>query len=188
MSLYWKSDKTKALILGFLALGSYAFMDRVIQVQPQALDFVLLPLALSSNGLLFVVASVLMFWNHGYYGLFAVGGLLLYHLIRKDWKLPVSYLLLIFPMLLLLLEYSSGIFRFTGGFENIQESQFWSNPLIFTVLYQRFLVFGYGVAAYSWILEICEETIVFRVRSEVSVDAWLFASVVDSECGSFRAV
>lgn len=138
---------------GLLVLGSFAYFDRVVQPQPQAIDFILLPMSylwfLTAKNRYFSVASVLMVWNHGIVSLSALGGTLLLKLKRHDWRtltvvaLGSSFILAISAWYIL-----GGLGNYGPRVDTNQELYFWSNPL-FVPLYLRFLIVGFPIAAYQ---------------------------------------
>jgi hypothetical protein len=143
---------TLAFYAGFLVLGCTAYLDRVVQPQPQALDFILLPLAF--YGFLFlkrkgyVVASVLMVWNHGLASLSALGGTLLGYLQRRDWKVIIAFLIGSSVILALTLVYLiPTLSHFQSATVNTQEWDFWHLPL-FVPFYLGFLIIGFPIAIY----------------------------------------
>lgn len=146
--LYTGRDR---LLAGVLVLSSYAYVDRIMQVNPQAITMILLPLAIlyyiqnERHG--FIAVSSLMIWTHGIVALSCLGGLFFQMLRRRQYKTLALILLLTAPVLATTFLYlPTTLEKFTSGFENNQERQFWSNPL-FTVLYQRLLFSGFFVAA-----------------------------------------
>jgi len=161
--LYWKDDKFSALLAGALVMGSYAFVDRAIQVNPQAITMILLPLALHSalrqkndamrQNKLLIATSTLMIWNHGLVSLACLGGIFLFLIARRHYKSLSWILLFSLPIIASQLYYlPSALQHFAGGFENLQEQQFWSNPLTFTALYQRIISLGFPIVSYLfWI-------------------------------------
>lgn len=152
MLIYWRRDKLLALLVGATVIGSYAYVDRLIQVNPQAITMILLPLALYSvirrQDKLLIVVSTLMIWNHGLVAIVCLGGVFLHLLIRRQWKPLLWILVFSTPILISTLYYlPAGLQHFSSKFENLQEAQFWTDPL-FTPLYQRLPALGFPLAAY----------------------------------------
>lgn len=149
MFLVWKHyGRQAAMLEGLLLLGSFAFVDRAMQVNPQALDLMLLPLAfytfLKKDRDGCVIVSLLMILNHGIVGLAAIGGMLLLQLHRKDYKTLLYFSLSSLSILGSQLWYlPQALARMSSGFETLQEAQFWNNPVVFTVLYQRLITVGF---------------------------------------------
>jgi hypothetical protein len=157
MFIMWKKIGAEAaLIGGFLMMGSFAFTDRAGQVNPQALDFILLPLAmlfcidgrnLDRANLGFIVTSSLMIWNHGVVGAAALGGLFVWKIWKKDFKPILASLIMSLPIIAVTLSYlPSALISMSGGFENLQEKFFWQNPVLFVLDYQRLIAVGFPLA------------------------------------------
>lgn len=149
--LYTGKDR---LLAGVLVMGSYAYIDRVIQVNPQAITMILLPLAIrfylnvEENKSGFIAASSLMIWNHGLVALSCLGGMFFLMLNRRQYKVLALILLLSSPVLATTIYYlPASLGKFSSGFENNQERQFWNNPSLFTALYQRLISTGFILVA-----------------------------------------
>ena len=149
---------TLSFFSGFLVLGCTAYLDRVVQPQPQALDFILLPVAffcylfLKRRG--YVFSSVLMIWNHGIVSLSALGGTLLGYVRKRDWNITFAFLLGSGLMLALTFAYLvPALNQFSSSAQNDQEYAFWHLPL-FVPFYLGFLIVGFPIAFYqasNWI-------------------------------------
>lgn len=156
------------LLIGLVVLGSYAFVDRAMQVNPQALDFILLSFAIyytavEVNDKKFVVASALMFWNHSFVALACLGGIFVMKLYRRHWKPLAWVLLLSIPVFIVSALFLPSLLPYLqlGVYENFQEQQFWANPLIFSIFYQRLPFVGFFIIAYRLIskkLSLLEST------------------------------
>ena len=149
----WKG-RVFGLLSGALVLGSYAFVDRSMQVAPQSLDMILLPLivlfALRNRVAQFVVLSVLLVFNHGTVSILILSGLFVYDVMKKHYR-PWLYVCM---GSLVVILYSSYYFLdslalMTGRMENLQEIQFWSNPLFFILGYQRLIALGFPILAWN---------------------------------------
>lgn len=139
-----------ALVAGLVALGSFAYVDRLIQVQPQALDLVLLPLAFYYRGKpkLFVAVSGLLIWNHGVIAVFLLLGLWLIRLYNKQvsWRNVLQIAVVSLPVMVpSFLMLSDGLNNFVGGYETIQETLFWTSP-VWVVCYLRLPIVGFVFA------------------------------------------
>ena len=145
MFLCWKHvDKRAAVWCGALLLGCFAFFDRVIQAQPQALDFVLLPVAFDAvldwKPKRFALVSFLLMLNHAPMSLVALIGAYAYSVVKHRHELR-NMMLIMSPLFLVaafLLAYLSRVdYLFAYNFfvsQNAQESAFWSNPLVYALL------------------------------------------------------
>lgn len=157
MWLWWKKDKMSSLVAGLLVMGSYAFFDRSIQVIPQALDMILLPLIIyySLHGnRRFIPLSALLIYNHGLVSLALLGGLYVWEWRKQRIKNVAYSLLQALPIIAISAYYFLDAFsRFTGSYETLQELQFWTNPL-FSLSYLRLLFLGIPLAIYLLIAEL----------------------------------
>lgn len=143
------------LIVGTLALGSYAFVDRGMQVIPQAIDFILFPLAIhfsyfDDDWKLKAIVCSLMVYNHGVVAVPLLGGLFLYDLLHKQWKPWLLIAVVCLPLIAVSAPYlvrSYGLM--SARTENLQEAQFLANPIVFMLLYQRLVFFGWVVLIYK---------------------------------------
>jgi hypothetical protein len=143
---------TPAFYGGLLVLGSLAYLDRVVQAQPQALDFVLLPLVfyfcLFGEGKRWVVSSVLMVWNHGLVSISAIGGSLIEQLRRGERRLFVAWAFgsgfILFASFYFLL---SGLSGYGGAVDTNQEYWFW-HSISFSFEYLGLLIVGFAIAVY----------------------------------------
>src|SRR4030042_847085 len=85
-----------AIVVLLLLIGSWGFMDRAIQVQPQAFDMILFPFSvysfLEKKKLAFIASNSVMFYCHSYYGLLLFGSFCMYFLMRRKgfWMLVMS--------------------------------------------------------------------------------------------------
>ena len=145
-----------SLLAGLVVMGSYAFVDRAIQVNPQALDFILFPFAIyysqvNVNNKKFIAVSMLMFFTHSFVALACLGGIFALMLYRRHWKPLCWILLLSSPILIpsILFLHSPLPYLKIGVYENLQEKQFWANPLFFILLYQRLPCVGFILIAYK---------------------------------------
>ena len=88
------ADKSAACFGGFLLLSSFAFFDRVFQAQPQALDFILLPIVfnalLSDEHDRFSVGSFLLLLNHAPLSFFALVGSYIKATV-KNWYMIIGF-------------------------------------------------------------------------------------------------
>lgn len=143
---------TSAFYGGLLLLGSVAFLDRVIQPQPQALDFVLLPLAfyycLKKLDGKFCLVSVLMVWNHGLVSLAALGGALLAQIKRRRWKVLLVFLLgSSFILGVSAVYLYSGLGNYGARVDTNQEYLFWHDSY-FVPEYAGLLSLGFVVGGW----------------------------------------
>ena len=143
---------TSAFYGGLLLLGSMAFLDRVIQAQPHALDLVLLSwvfyFCLFRKGKGFVVASVLMVWNHGVVAVSALGGVLLAQLRWRRWRLFAGWLIGAFPVIAVsLLFLVSGLRSYGAAVDTDQEYLFW-HSITFVPEYLGLLTAGFVVGGF----------------------------------------
>lgn len=154
MKYHWLEDRHLSLLAGALVLGSFAFMDRAIQINPQALDYIFLSLGLYYYKQKFDVGlsicTILMVYTHSFFAI-ALAGLWILQVLRDRTSLGLVFVTLAAtaPVWMLSLPYLIG-HPFASGFENAQEAAFWENPLSFTVGYQRLLVLGYPLAVKYW--------------------------------------
>lgn len=130
------AGESPACFGGFLLLGSFAFFDRVFQAQPQALDFIFLPImfnyVLSNNENKFLGYSILTLLIHAPHSLFAQIGMLV-KAITKKWHtaiICISAIILMLtyfaiPDLQNILETNIGLRK--GGNNDLA---IWNNPLI----------------------------------------------------------
>lgn len=148
-----------AFVGGFLVLGSLAYVDRAIQAIPHSVDMILLPLAilfsLRNLDRKFLVASVVMVWNHGLVSLSALGGALLRKLWRREWRVIAIFLLGSGVILVLSFVYlPSALQGYGSGFCTEQEKAFWLTPIQFFITYVGLLTLGFAVIGYrllKWI-------------------------------------
>jgi hypothetical protein len=138
---------------GLLILGSTAFLDRVVQPQPQALDFILLPLIFYAFLFMkrknYSLLSVLIVWNHGIVSLSALGGSLLSCIKRHEWKILTVFLVGSSLILALSLIYLiPALTQFSSTVPNDQVYYFWHLPL-FVPFYLGFLMIGFPIAFYK---------------------------------------
>lgn len=147
--------KLWSMLAGFLVLGSFAFIDRLIQVQPQAFTMVLFPLAFYYRHApdKFAIISVLMILTHGFVAVPLIAGLWLFRLLNnrsllKQLSLVVlTTLPITLPSLLMIV---GGVGHFFGSsYENSQEALVWSSPT-FTLLYMRLLLVGFPIFIYQY--------------------------------------
>lgn len=135
-------------LVSLIALGSYAYVDRAIQLNPQVLDFILLPIviyaSIKNRRWLFASSSILMFLNHSLVAIPILGGVFAYEL--RKWRKEEIVLLgaiivtLTFPLLSWLYPMiAPTIFTF----QNNQERLFWASPIIFMLTYQGLPLIGY---------------------------------------------
>jgi hypothetical protein len=170
-----------SLLTGILVMGSLAYIDRLFQVQPQALSMVLLPLAFyyRKDSWKFVLVSVAMVWNHGLIAAPLLAGLWLYRIYEGSVskKHVFSLSLGSFPIVALsLLFLAAGLSRFIGsGFENAQEAAFWNDPL-FSLVYMRLLWLGFPLAIYKMMqwkkLGVLEKESLVTLASMLPLIVW----------------
>jgi hypothetical protein len=146
--LVYKTYGLEAGLLGeFLVLGSWAYIDRVLAVQPQSIDCIILPLAyyfflnVKQNKLL--ITCILGFYNHSLLSLATLSGVLLKQLKQKKWV--AAYTICIAPLLAVTIYYLVTAKGFVNQFGVGQG--FWSDPL-FLLTYVRLPTIGLGIAIY----------------------------------------
>lgn len=132
--LSWKHS---VLIVLFL-IGSWGFMDRTIQVQPQAFDMILFPLSvyffLEKKKIMFILNSAVMFQIHSYYSLVLFSAFCLYFLFRrKNIDIIVISLVTFIPVLLMTYPALLEKFDYTMATTESQEKAT-KNPM-FILLY-----------------------------------------------------
>ena len=137
---------------GLLVLGSLAYLDRVIQAQPHAIDFILLPWVfyffLRGNKLGYVLSSVLMVWNHGLVSISAIGGSLLLLLKQRNYKWFAAWLSGSLVIITISFYYIvSGLQNCGGRVDTDQEYLFWHSAT-FIPEYLGLLTVGFAVAIY----------------------------------------
>jgi energy-converting hydrogenase Eha subunit C len=144
--LVYKTYGVEASLFGMMiVLGSWAYVDRVLAVQPQSIDFILLPLAyyflLNAKDNKLLVTSVVGFYNHGLLNLAIFSGVLLKKLKQKKWI--TTYLIIILPLLITSLYYLLTNQIGTTQFGIAQG--FWSDPY-YLITYVRLPTLGFIAA------------------------------------------
>ena len=76
-----------AMITVLLLIASYGFFDRTVQVQPQAIDMILFPLAAYSffkeRKLMFTLLNAVMFFCHSFFGMLLFGSFILFWIFKR---------------------------------------------------------------------------------------------------------
>ena len=144
--LVYKTYGLEASLLGIMiVLGSFAFVDRILAVQPQSIDFILLPLTyyflLNAKDNKLLVTSIVGFYNHGLLNLAVFSGILLKKLKQKKWI--ATYLIAIMPLLIVTLYYL--VTNQTGTNQFGVDQGFWKDPY-YLITYVRLPTLGFIAA------------------------------------------
>jgi hypothetical protein len=122
-------------------MGCLAYTDAAIQVRPQSLALVLLPLALgfyaSEQKGGFAASMVALVYTHGIAALSMVYSLVAVKLVNRAWtKTVLVTVLLSSPIVIVSLVYAGGaLSKWGGGDASAQERLFWAMPQFFIPLY-----------------------------------------------------
>lgn len=141
MWLTWKHQgKQASIITGVLLMSCVGVFDHGFQLIPQALDLMLLPLAIHAfvqkNKFTFVLVSTLMIYNHGIAAASYVGGLVLLAILEKRKVEATSVISLSLPIIVPMLVYlPPAMSRWGQLSDTLVEIAFWQNPLLLTVWY-----------------------------------------------------
>jgi hypothetical protein len=145
-------------------LSSVAFFDRAMQVQPQALDFLLLPILMFASYKrqypLVSILTILLFLNHGYVAGFLSLGAWLYLLydepLENVFYTYITFCLTfvtVFFILVAFQSFPSGLISASdtllSAVHNSQQQQFLANPIGFTMIYQGIIALGIPFAVYN---------------------------------------
>jgi len=140
-----------AMWSGLLLFGCMAFTDSAIQVRPQTLDMLLLPIALgfylSGKKTSFLASTLALAYNHGFASLVLIWVLYLVKLRDRQWlKTTILFGVLILPIMIPSLLYLPGAFSKWGGTDaSSQETLFWQSPLLYSLFYLGALSLGFPV-------------------------------------------
>jgi hypothetical protein len=141
--LVYKTYGVEASLFGMMIiLGSFAYVDRVLAVQPQSIDFILLPIGyyflLKAKQNKLLIITIIGFYNHGLLNLAMFSGVLLTKLKQKKWI--TKYLLAILPLLLITIYYL--VTNRTGTAQFGADQGFWSDPY-YLITYVRLPTLGF---------------------------------------------
>jgi energy-converting hydrogenase Eha subunit C len=141
--LVYKTYGVEASLLGMMiVLGSWAYVDRVLAVQPQSIDFILLPMGyyflLKAKQNKLLTTCVVGFYNHGLLNLAMFAGVLLTKLKQKRWI--TKYILLISSLLIVTLYYL--LTNTTGSTQFGVDQGFWHDPY-YLITYVRLPTLGF---------------------------------------------
>jgi hypothetical protein len=145
----------EATFTGLILLGCFAFTDAAIQVRPQSLALVLLPLALgfyvSDQRGGFAASFIALVYTHGVAALSLIYGLLASKLRASDWKKTVLLTgLIVLPIVAVSLVYAGGAWgKWSGMDASSQESIFWAAPQVFVPLYEGALLMAFPILGYA---------------------------------------
>ncbi len=168
-------------------LSSVAFRDRLLQPQPQGLDFVLWLLAVyfTLSGVKHVrgwlgAASVAVL-NHGLVSLSFFGSSVLVQ-AKRNWKTLLVFSLVVLPVVAIsVCTLASGLGNYGARIDTDQEAFFYSDPVGFWVGYVGLPAFGFVSAVYlafkhklDLLSKVCVVTVVLTaVMVSVWPDRWI---------------
>jgi len=148
-----KVSAKAAFFTGLCLLGSIAFLDGTIQLRPESLDILLYPLmllaVLSVKKKTFVGLALVTIYSHSFAALSNILGVALKLLREQKWRKTIlAGLLLILPIVIVSFYYVQGAFHkwFTlagANQSNLQQTLFWTQPLIFIPFYSGLTLFGF---------------------------------------------
>lgn len=139
-------DKYAAFLCVFLLGSSPAFWDRASQVIPQAIDFLLFPLAvyffIEKRENIFIFASVYLIYNHSFYAVLLVFSLFIYSIIydKERVRAFIKIFLLSMPLFIITMLYLPAILRESGSLQTLQEIAVLKEPL-FAIKYLGYPLF-----------------------------------------------
>lgn len=155
--LYREHGLEGGLVGMLVVMGSWAYVDRVIAVQPQGLDFILLPLVYlfvkeGQNMKVGIIGTVLLY-NHGVVNMANLLVSFATKLRQRANKLIGLVVLAVSPMLIATAYYLPSALEGYGASMLVdQQLIFWTEPLEFWVNYVRLPVVGFAVAIYLVVL------------------------------------
>jgi hypothetical protein len=149
----------QSALTGLVLMGCLAYTDAAIQVRPQGLAFVLLPLALgfyaSEQKAGFAASVIALVYTHGIAALSMVYSLVAVKLVNRAWtKTVLVTALLCSPIVVVSLVYAAGAWgKWSGLDASAQEPLFWAMPQFFIPLYSGATLAAIpliGYVAASW--------------------------------------
>gem|GEM_PF-2915770 len=132
--VYKKTDIYTALLSICFLLSSIGFMDRNMQVIPQAVDVLLFPIAIyffmENRKKEFFITSVFLIYNHGIYTTLLIASLFIYTLKYEPKRIKefTKIGLYSFPLYLLMSPFFLGSFSPAAAINSPQKELFMSNP------------------------------------------------------------
>jgi len=143
--VFKKSGLFTAIILVFLLLSSPAFWDRSSQINPQAFDLMLIPLAyyffLEKKNRTFIAISTFLVYNHFAYAILPLGGLFAYSIFNqrrfREFRVIV---LLSLPLIIFMMLNISPILVESTSVQTLQEDAVLREPL-FIIKYLGYPLF-----------------------------------------------
>jgi hypothetical protein len=144
--VYKQTDPYTALLSICLLLSSFGFLDRNMQVIPQAVDVLLFPIAIyffmEKRKKEFLITSVFLIYNHGIYSTLLIASLLVFSLKHEVGRVKefVKIGLYSLPLYLIMSTFFLDSFSPATGLNSPQKELFLNNPF-YGIFYLGYLLF-----------------------------------------------